>query len=164
MYNYPVATAVTFISGFWVIEVVCAMCVWWILITSRAGTGGGLLSAVATQIPIGLDQKPSTEEEEEEENLLVESEPTRERTTPRESGPRRGYLPSPSPTPQPEAVTVREGYAADEDTETEGDGAGAVERLRVRAASVELETETEEEAGSGSEEEAVMVSQTRRCG
>ena len=157
MYNYRLAAAVTFISGFWAIEIVCAMGVWWILIASR--TGGGLLPAVATPTPIGPDQKPSTEEEEEEEeHLLVESEPTRERTTPRESGPGRGYLPSPSPTPQPEPVTVREGYAVGEDIETEGSGAGG-ERPRVRAMSVELETETEEEAGNGSEEEAVIVSQ-----
>ena len=156
MYNYRLAAAVTFIGGFWAIEIVCAMGVWFVLIASR--TGGGLLPAVATPIPIGPDQKPSTEEEEEEEHLLVESEPTRERTTPRGSGPGRGYLPSPSPTPQPESVAVREGYAVGEDTEAEGSGADG-ERLRVRAMSVELETETEEEAGNGSEEEAVIVSQ-----
>lgn len=156
MYKYRLAAAITFISGFWVIEIVCAMGVWWILIASRAGTGG-LLPAVVTPIPIGPDQKPSTEEEEEEEHLLVESEPTREWTTPRDSAPRRGYLPSPSPTPQPETVPVREGYAIDEDMEI--NSGVDDERLRKRAMSVELETETEEDAGSGSEEEVVMVSQ-----
>ena len=156
MYNYRFAAAVTFISGFWAIEIVCAMGVWWILIASR--TGGGLLPEVATPILIGPDQKPSTEEEEEEEHLLVESEPTRERTTPREFSPGIGYLFSPSPTPQPESVNVREGYAVDEDTETEGSGEEG-ERLRVGAMSVELETEREGEAGNGSEEEAVNGSE-----
>ena len=159
MYNYRLAAAVFFINGFWAIEIVCAMGVWWALFASRAGTGG-LLPAVVIPIPIGPDQKPSTaeEEEEEEEHLLVESEPIRELNTPRQTAPGREYLPSPSPTPQPEASTVREGYAVGEDTETEGSDADA-ERLRVRATSVELETETEEEGDSGSEEEAVMVSQ-----
>lgn len=162
MYNYRLPAAVTFIGGFWVIAIVCAMSVWWVLIASRAGTGG-LLPALVTPTPIGPGQKPSTEEEEEEEkNLLVESEPTRERITPQRSAPGRGY-PSPSPTPQPEVITVREGYAVGEDTETEGSGPDG-ERQRLSAMGMELLPKTEEEAGSESEEEAVMVSQQPRHG
>lgn len=167
MYTYRLAAAMSFISGFWVIEMICAVAVWWVLIASRT-TG-----------PLGIPMPPGSpaaaavklEELDEEESPLLEQLPRALGPRPRTpgagvtAGPSgRGYLPSPSPTPQPalvESIFPREGYADAEETETDVSTIdGGEEDLTTRAGAgvrgVRVESETEEDEG-GSEEEAVMV-------
>lgn len=174
MYSYRLVAAGLFVSVFWVIEVVCAVGVWWMLVGSGRSGGSGVVEVVK------IKKEESEEGVEDEDDEETPGEAERVQAAVGQSTPGRnpagrerdrGYLPSPSQTPQPQGQPaqgftlpelVREGYADGGETDTDAsvsDGVevgGAARGGARRGAMVEddeVEAETE-----GSEEGAVLVS------
>ena len=170
MYSYRLIAAGVFVGLFWVIEVVCAVGVWWVLVGASRGEG------VVGWVNVKREESGESEELTPVEAGRVQAapRPSTPGARPRAPGEReigereigeRAYLPSPSPTPQPQQQAqqqemppepVREGYADDE--ETEGSILNGMEGARGLARrGVMVEDDSMEE----SEEEAVLVSGRR---
>lgn len=168
MYSYRLIAAGVFVSVFWVIEVVCAVGVWWALVGVGRGAGGG---GVVQVLQVKKEELGEGEEEEETpmeaERVPKPSTPGVRPRTPRARDRERGYLPSPSTTPQPQpqlpqeillTEPVREGYADNEESETDESMAGGVEGPAWDMASARRRVMVEDGEAEGSEEEAVLVS------
>ena len=188
MYSYRLIAAGVFVSVFWFIEVVCAGMVWWVLFSAGGGGvgGGGGGGGVVQVVQVRREESGEGEEgEEDEEETPVEagrvprsSTPGARPRTPRGGREREGgYLPSPSPTPQPQPLQpqpqeillpepVREGYADNEESETDGSTVDGMEGPAWDSARRMAMVEDDDEMGTepeGSEEEAVLVSGSRRA-